>query len=608
MSFHKVSGLFLLAGVLGACGGEMPVPGQEGVPPTSPQDQDALYEWLIQEEVTTASVMRIQVTPEDLAPLFDNDEPRLRIGVTKPLGERVDFSRLQPVDLTPTPRPFANGGIRGTKGGFVWTGVVESAGAGSLRLEFVDFSLPDGASLYLYNDRGQVSGPFIGNGPTGDGSFWSNSLYSERVYLQLRYEGVDVARGLQNTSMSLGEVGHSDPGFDGEAAKLKSDLCNNNKWCIDNAANADIPEAIESARHADARLRFVDGRYMYLCSGGLILDYEPTGDGPYLLTANHCINTQDAADTVEAYFHVATDYGEPCGTPDPTDIQGAWLRANSSDGDFSLLELWQPAPLDTVALPWTDQPVTDGDMLYRISHPSGAPQAFSVHMVDNHSWQCSTLPVPTFIYSQNIDGSTEGGSSGSVVVNSNGEIVGQLYGKCGWNLNDVCDYEQNRTVDGAINASALGTFLGAPSPCTEDPDCDDLDDCNGTETCDLDTGRCLDGTLPIGCDDGIACTDDTCANSACVFTPNSANCSDGITCTLDTCDVETGACLHEADDNACDDGDECTYNVCDPGGVGGCDFPPIDGCVPDCGARGDWCDSSDDCCSNRCNTGLNACK
>ncbi|MBW2258092.1 MAG: trypsin-like peptidase domain-containing protein, partial [Deltaproteobacteria bacterium] len=519
MSFRKATGVFLLAGVLNACGGEVAIPGEAGEPPTSPQDRDALYEWLVQQEAAAASVMRVQVTQDDLDAIFHNDEPRLRIGVTKPLGARVDFSGLQPVDLTPAARPFANGGLRGTKDGFVWTGVVASAGAGSLRLEFEDFSLPDGASLYLYDDHGRVLGPFVGNGPKGDGSFWSNTLFSDRVYLQLRYEGADVGRGLQNTSMSLGDVGHSDPAFGGEAAnKPKSDLCNNNKWCIDNAAYADIPEAIEPARDADGRIRFVDGRLMYLCSGGLIRDYDPAGDGPYFLTANHCINTQEAADTVEVYFHVATDYGEPCGTPDPTDNVGAWLRANSSDGDYSLLELWQPAPSDTVALPWTAQPVTDADMLYRISHPSGAPQAFSVHMVDNHSWRCSTLPVPAFIYSENIDGSTEGGSSGSVVCNANGEIVGQLYGKCGYNLNDVCDAELNRTVDGAINAFALGPFLGTPNPCASHDDCDNGDACDGTETCDLGTGLCLDGTDLVPCDDGLFCTDDTCASGTCVYT------------------------------------------------------------------------------------------
>jgi len=45
--------------------------------------------------------------------------------------------------------------------------------------------------------------------------------------------------------------------------------------------------------------------------------------------------------------------------------------------------------------------------------------------------------------------------------------------------------------------------------CTADVDCDDLQFCNGVETCDLGLNTCLAGTAP-NCDDGVACTADTC--------------------------------------------------------------------------------------------------
>ena len=35
-------------------------------------------------------------------------------------------------------------------------------------------------------------------------------------------------------------------------------------------------------------------------------------------------------------------------------------------------------------------------------------------------------------------------------MNGNGQIVGQLSGACGYNLNDVCDAQNNATVDGAF--------------------------------------------------------------------------------------------------------------------------------------------------------------
>jgi hypothetical protein len=69
------------------------------------------------------------------------------------------------------------------------------------------------------------------------------------------------------------------------------------------------------------------------------------------------------------------------------------------------------------------------------------------------------------------------------VVNGSGQIVGQLYGACGTNLNDVCDAANNATVDGAfaVSFTTLAQFLnpstggGSCSPtgvsCTSNSQC-----------------------------------------------------------------------------------------------------------------------------------------
>jgi hypothetical protein len=65
---------------------------------------------------------------------------------------------------------------------------------------------------------------------------------------------------------------------------------------------------------------------------------------------------------------------------------------------------------------------------------------------------CKSWPRGDRIYSRDTVGATEGGSSGSPVVNDSIQIVGQLSGACGTNLNDVCDAQNNATVDGAFAA------------------------------------------------------------------------------------------------------------------------------------------------------------
>ena len=106
-----------------------------------------------------------------------------------------------------------------------------------------------------------------------------------------------------------------------------------------------------------------------------------------------------------------------------------------------------------------------------------------------------------------------GGSSGSPVVNGNGQIVGQLSGGCGTNVNDECDNVNNATVDGAFASyySQIAGLLGAACvPSTEicdngaDEDCDGLVDGDDLDLCiqpctDADgDGDCVDDD----CDDG----------------------------------------------------------------------------------------------------------
>jgi hypothetical protein len=86
--------------------------------------------------------------------------------------------------------------------------------------------------------------------------------------------------------------------------------------------------------------------------------------------------------------------------------------------------------------------------------------------VDTSAVTCQSLPRGSFIYSRDTIGATEGGSSGSPVLNGNGQIVGQLYGACGFNLSDVCDSESNATVDGAFASyySQVAPYLAGGGP------------------------------------------------------------------------------------------------------------------------------------------------
>lgn len=131
--------------------------------------------------------------------------------------------------------------------------------------------------------------------------------------------------------------------------------------------------------------------------------------------------------------------------------------------------------------------------------------------------------------------------------------------------------------------------------------------CDAREVCDGINVDCpVDEPAPDGtaCDDGFACNGaETCTEGACLLGPY-PDCNDGNACTFDSCVEPTGCvnppiatcCNEEAD---CDDGNRCTRDVCSgPGGT--CQHAPIDSC---CWNDAD-CNDRDACTMDRCTAGV----
>jgi hypothetical protein len=134
-----------------------------------------------------------------------------------------------------------------------------------------------------------------------------------------------------------------------------------------------------------------------------------------------------------------------------------------------------------------------------------------------------------------------------------------------------------------------GACQGAPVVCT-DPD---ANVCTGVPSCDPADGVCKMGAAPI-CDDGNACTADTCEPTAgCEHTPLSGTtCSDGNACTsLDTCVLGTcvGTPVVCTDLNACNGVETCN---------------PATGCVAGTPVN---CDDNNPCTADSCDAVTGAC-
>jgi hypothetical protein len=83
-----------------------------------------------------------------------------------------------------------------------------------------------------------------------------------------------------------------------------------------------------------------------------------------------------------------------------------------------------------------------------------------------------------------------------------------------------------------------------------------------TSICDVEKG-CAHTDHDEGCDDGIACSMDSCHNGTCVHIPNDNLCVIvGSRCATGMCDIELGGCVPKYHDERCDDDIPCTTDHC----------------------------------------------
>lgn len=420
-------------------------------------------------ELTHQDLLAIGATGEANLYQLRPDPRRYQVGVAKTVSVPVDFSTLGQFPKKGSALSFAHGVVStGSQGELVWTARIASKNATALRIGFEKFQIPSNAELYVYTDRGEAFGPYREYGPNDNGEFWTNTTAGSQAFLQLHYFG--SASDLADMEFHITGISHMGPRLlmaNYVAPELAPKaFCSWNASCVENAS-CGSSSAVNDATKAVAEMIYVSGGGSYICTGGLLADTDTGSVVPYFLTANHCVSKGREANSLETVF----DFSVSCNSGNcPRYGDGFNVRTNGSSivatnrtSDYTLLQLAQTPGGTRAYLGWTTAEVafSNNTSLYRVSHPSGSPLAYSEHSVDTGTGTCSSWPRGNWIYTQDTFGATEGGSSGSPIVNGAGEVVGQLSGACGTNLNDVCDANNNATVDGAFAAyfSDVAPFL-----------------------------------------------------------------------------------------------------------------------------------------------------
>ena len=426
-----------------------------GRDPAAPAGLHQRFNLGLAERLPPAALSEMDRLEELIAHNLSSKIP-MQVGITRMLPEPQELL----LDYTSLEGPFprtANGGLLDWIGErLVWSAQFQVEWAHGLRLYLDRGKLPDSTRIWVFDSSGQRRGPQVIPRQTA-GGIWTPTIFDDTVIVEIDVLTADLEHGepLELSIDRMGEIFRLDregvPYLgEPEAEPQSTPECFVDGMCRD---SGDLG-FIEDYRKAVANLVYpVGGQCCFTCTGGLIASTE--GPGAYLLTANHCFSTPESAVNLDAFWDHVTDEcdGSDPGLSGVPRTEGSTLLATSSDTDFTLGEITEALPSGRYHLGWTAEPQADNTELFRLHHPGTNPQYYSrsVLQVPPPS-QCGGLPAPRYLYSQLQEGGQAGGSSGSVVVidNKGGQIVGQLFGVCGSNLGDRCDYDSNLTVDGAF--------------------------------------------------------------------------------------------------------------------------------------------------------------
>ena len=326
----------------------------------------------------------------------------------------------------------------------IWRLAITSKDALSLNFIFDEFSIPQGSSVYLYNDdRSDLLGAYTSTQNQESGILGTWIVKGEKVWIEY-FEPAQVAGQGQ---LHIAKATHGYRNAETyQAAKGLNDSGNCN-LDVDCPIGADWED---NKNHNKRSVGILLSGGQGFCSGALINNTNNDGT-PYFLTANHCYSNPNGWAFRFGWISpnpVCASNSNSANGPTNLTISGASLKARSSNADFCLVEINNPIPTswDRVFAGWDRSDITP-PFTVGIHHPAG--DIMKVCRDDDSPSKQPNAGAQTW---EILGGSgqgwelgvTEGGSSGSPLFDDQGRIIGQLYGGAaacsGTNDNNALDY------------------------------------------------------------------------------------------------------------------------------------------------------------------------
>ena len=311
----------------------------------------------------------------------------------------------------------------------IWRLMINSQDAFALSLEYNQFYIPNGATLFVYNeDASMVAGGYTNLNNQSDMLFATPLIQGDIIYVEY-YEPSDAyGEGIININYII----HDYKDILNFSDSRESRSCGDNVVC----SEADpYEDQINATSFLD-----MGG---YICSGSMInnTSFDLT---PYYWTAWHCV-VGDNPSTFRFYFDYETSScSGSWASNGPYEYGGTLLSSSSGmDPDYALILITDNTISDGIFYAGWDKSSSSPTISCGVHHPDGDPKKINY---DNDT-AYNSGPVnwgdPDYDGDDDIspsgshwritwdEGATTGGSSGSPAYNSSGRLIGQLTGGSG---------------------------------------------------------------------------------------------------------------------------------------------------------------------------------
>ncbi len=366
------------------------------------------------------------------------------------------------------------------------------------RMRFFEVGRPDSRyPVFKWSDfirKGQSPGH--ASADTRPRTRWSPSIPGDVVGVE-----IEIPPWADPTEVSFRIVGVS------HIHRSPSELSRPGSFVRKNAAACDPVQAVcrslpSCPSSAVARLTFtLDDGNTYVCTGTAVNSTRPRDDNfdaPFVLTANHCINSQRAADTIETSWHY--EYGTCGGATLRQDSEslsgGADLVANDADSDGSLLRLRLRAglPGGVCLAAWdASSGWQDGTDVVSLHHPEGDVKEWAGGSIERTGRSVLDDDVVDTIDVIWSEGSTRPGSSGAGLFTPGSDGDDVLIGLLVGGPEDDCSKDSYGRFD-RFFANHAGVHLIPADPPPVDDHGGSADAATGVLTGSETAGRIDDGS------------------------------------------------------------------------------------------------------------------